>query len=57
MLFYLYYKSDNLIKPMFTGYKLWPAGEPMQAPRMASNWLAVVVLALAACAVYLVVRK
>jgi len=57
VLFYLFYKSDNLITPMFTGYKRWPAGEPAQAPRMASNWLAAALLAIAACVVYLVVQK
>lgn len=57
VLFYLFYKSDNLIKPMLTGYMLRPAGEPVQAPRLAGNWLAAVLLAIAACAVYFVVRK
>jgi cytochrome b len=55
VLFYVFYKADNLIKPMFTGYKLRARGDA--APRIASTWLAAVLVAVAACAVYLIVRK
>jgi cytochrome b len=57
VLFYLCYKADNLIKPMFTGYKLRPAGDPALPARLASNWLAAVLMAVAACVVFLIVRK
>lgn len=57
VLFYLFYKSENLIKPMFTGYKLRPANDPAQPARMASSWLAAALVAAAACAVYFIVRK
>jgi cytochrome b len=57
VLFYLFYKADNLIKPMFTGHKLRPAGDAVQPARLASTWLATVLVAVAACAVYFIVRK
>ncbi len=57
VIFYLLYKSDNLIKPMFTGYKLRPAGDPVPPARLASTPLAVVVAAIAAGMVYFIVRK
>lgn len=55
VLFHLLYKSENLVTPMITGYKMRPAGDA--APRLASNWLAIVLVAAAACAVYVIVRK
>ena len=55
MLFYLIYKAENLVKPMFPGYKLRAAGDA--APRLASTWLAAVLVAIAACAVFFNVRK
>ncbi len=57
VLFYLFHKSENLIKPMFTGYKLRPSGAEVRPARLASTWLAVVLLAVASCAVFLLVRK
>jgi len=57
VLYYLSYRSDNLVKPMFTGYKLRPPGHADPPVRFASTSLAVVVLAIAAAAVYLLVRK
>ena len=55
VLFYLIYKADNLVKPMFTGYKMRAAGDA--APRLASTWLAAVLVAIAAGAVFFIVRK
>jgi hypothetical protein len=56
VLFYLFYKSENLIRPMFTGFKLRPLDDQEQPPRIAGNWLALVLLALAAGGVYLLVK-
>jgi cytochrome b len=50
VLYYLFYKSENLVKAMFTGYKALPAA-PAGA-RIAGTWLALVVLAIAVSAVY-----
>ncbi len=55
--FYLFYKGDNLIKPMFTGYKTRQAGESIEAIRHASTWTAAAVVAVAACVVFFIVRK
>lgn len=57
VLFYLFYKSDNLIAPMLTGYKWRRPDETAQTPQNGSNRLAVVILAAAAGAVYLIVRQ
>jgi cytochrome b len=52
--FYLFYKRENLVKPMITGVKAWHGtGSP---PPTGSNWLAAVIAGLAALAVYLLVR-
>lgn len=54
VLYYLFYKSENLIKPMFTGRKHLPAGTapaPMRSPA-----LAVVVLAVCAAGVWFLIR-
>jgi cytochrome b len=56
VLFYLFYKAENLIGPMFSGYKMRPADEAAQPGRFASNWLAGVLLALVAGGVYLLVK-
>jgi cytochrome b len=53
VLFYLFYKGDNLIKPMITGVKRWYA--PAE-PATGNNWLAAVVFALAGLAVFLLIR-
>ena len=57
VLFYLFYKSDNLIKPMFTGYKSRPVDASAEPQRIAGNSLAAVLVAIAAAAVYFLVRK
>ena len=54
VLYYLLYKSENLIKPMFTGRKHLPAdARPAQ---MRSVWLALVLLAFCAAGVWTLVR-
>jgi len=53
ILFHLFVKGENLIKPMFTGLKPRAGGE--RAPSMAPVWLAAVVAALSAGAVYFIV--
>lgn len=54
VLYYLLYKSENLIKPMFTGRKHLPPGA---APaEMRSVWLALVLLAVCAAGVWTLVR-
>jgi cytochrome b len=54
VLYYLIWKSENLIKPMFTGRKHLPAG--MTAATMRSLGLAVVLLAVCAGAVWFLVN-
>ncbi len=56
VLFYLFYKAENLVGPMFSGYKLRPAEYAAKPPHFASNWLAGVLLALVAGGVYLLVK-
>jgi cytochrome b len=53
VLFYLFYKSENLVKAMFTGEKLMPVSHA--EGRMAGLGAAAVVMAISAAAVYLVV--
>ena len=55
ILFYLFFKGDNLLRPMITGTKQW-AGN-FAEPVGDRIWVAVVVTALAAIAVYLLVRS
>jgi cytochrome b len=54
VLFYLLYKRENLVMPMITGVKEWN-GTGLQ-PATGRNWIATVIAALAALAVYLLVR-
>ncbi len=54
VLFYFFYKRDNLVKPMITGVKQWSGAEPL--PATGRTWIAVVIVGLAALAVYLLVR-
>lgn len=46
ILFYRFFKHDNLVVPMITGYKTLPGG--MSAPKLhfASNWFAVLLFGL-----------
>lgn len=55
VLFYLVAKRDNLITPMITGIKQWHGPLPRTVP-MAPVWLAGILAALAALAVYLLVQ-
>jgi len=54
VLFYFFFKRENLIKPMFTGVKKWR--EPDPKPATGPTWMAVMIAGLAALAVYLLVR-
>jgi cytochrome b len=54
VLFYLFYKRENLIMPMITGFKQWRGAVP--DPTTDRTWRALVVAGLAALAVYLLVR-
>lgn len=54
VLYYLLWKSENLIKPMFTGRKHLPAG--MDAATMRGTGLAVVLLAACAAGVWFLVN-
>jgi hypothetical protein len=51
-LFYLRVKRENLIVPLVTGRKQVPEGVPAQDRRGGSAWLALVLLAAAAGAVW-----
>jgi len=53
VLFYLFYKSENLVKPMFTGEKLVLPGQT--GGHIAGMGLAAALMALVAVAVYLLV--
>ena len=61
--FYFFFKRDNLVKPMLTGFKDADAhGEAVQAPGAAAQtaektWLAAVLLAACAGCVYLLIMS
>ncbi len=55
VLYYLFWKSENLIKPMFTGRKLLLPG--VAPARMRSAGLAVVLLAVCAAGVWFLVNS
>jgi len=54
VLFYFFYKRQNLVLPMITGVKPWHGAEA--EPAAGRTWLAVLIAGLAALAVYLLVR-
>lgn len=54
VLYYLFFKRDNLIMPMITGAKHWSGPAPQ--PPAGSTWMAAAILGLAALAVYILVR-
>lgn len=54
--FYLLVKRENLIHPMLSGHKHLPPEQIDRAPRMANPWLGLAALAVAALAVWLLVR-
>jgi len=55
-LYYLMGKGQNLIASLFTGRKQLPEGQDAPEAREGSLWLALLLLALCASAVYLLVR-
>ena len=52
IVFYLYKKRENLIKPMLHGDKLLPASTPVSVDTAATRCLALAILLLCAAAVY-----
>jgi cytochrome b len=54
VLFYFFFKRENLVKPMITGVKEWSGVDPQ--PATGRSWIAAVIAGLAALAVYLLVR-
>ena len=54
VLFYLFFKRENLIKPMIAGVKEWHGTGPQSAT--GRSWIAALIAAIAALAVYLLVR-
>lgn len=52
IVFYLYKKRENLIKPMLHGDKLLPANTPTSVDTVATRSLALVILLVCAAAVY-----
>ena len=54
VLFYFFYKRENLVKPMITGVKEWSGAGPQ--PASGRSWIAALIAGLAALAVYLLVR-
>ena len=54
VLYYFFFKRENLIKPMITGVKPWSGADALSAS--GRTWIAAVVAGLAAVAVYLLVR-
>ncbi len=56
VLYYFGFKSENLIKSMFTGRKSLPDGAEPPGTRIAGTGLALVILGLAAVVVYVLVR-
>ncbi|MGH8764530.1 MAG: cytochrome b/b6 domain-containing protein [Burkholderiales bacterium] len=58
VLYHWLFMKENLIGAMFTGMKRMPAGAAEGVVvRFASSWLALVLLAVAALAVYLVIKR
>jgi cytochrome b len=54
VLFYFFYKRQNLVLPMITGVKPWHGAEA--EPADGRTWLAALIAGLAALAVYFLVR-
>jgi cytochrome b len=56
IVFYLFHKRENLVKPMLTGFKDAAAGAGDAAPKQGRAWVAAVLLAACAGCVYLLVK-
>ena len=54
VLFYFFFKHENLIKPMITGVKQWNEVEP--EPTIGRTWVAALIAGLVVLAVYFLVR-
>ena len=54
VLFYFFYKRENLLKPMITGFKQW--NDPVSDSITGLTWKSVLIAVLAALAVYLLVQ-
>ncbi len=54
VLFYFFYKRENLVKPMITGVKQWRGTEP--EPATGHTWIAATITGLVGLAVYILVR-
>lgn len=54
VLFYFFFKRENLVKPMITGVKQWNGARP--DPTTGRTWVAALITGLAALGVYLLVR-
>jgi cytochrome b len=54
--FYHFYKRENLVKPMLTGFKDAAAGTSAAAQHGGSAWLAAALLAVCAGCVYLLIK-
>ncbi len=57
VLYYLFYKSENLIKPMFTGHKQLPPGVAPAQSRMRGVGIAIVLLVACAGGVWALVNS
>jgi len=53
IIFYLVVKHENLIKPMFTGRKMWPGDAPLPGGNL---WTATLVFGISLAAVYLIIN-
>ena len=54
VVFYFFFKRENLVKPMITGVKQWNGAEP--DPATGRTWVAALIAGLSALVVYLLVR-
>ncbi|HEY8611055.1 MAG TPA: cytochrome b/b6 domain-containing protein [Roseomonas sp.] len=57
VLAYAVLKRQDLVRPMVTGFKRLPPGFAGRGPRLASSWLALILLALAAGVVTAIARQ
>ncbi|MBI1394749.1 MAG: cytochrome B [Betaproteobacteria bacterium] len=57
VLFHLYFKRENLVRPMFSGEKVLPAGEDRSDRTGGPLWLAIALVAGCGLAVWFVVTR